>query len=76
MKGQSTISFVLEDIVRSQFVNRTKELSLFEDLLRSDKPIGVLSIAGDGGTGKTLLVLRALQQAAENPRVLCVAPID
>jgi tetratricopeptide (TPR) repeat protein len=76
MKGQSAISSVLEDMVRSQFVNRTKELSLFEDLLRSDKPIGVLSITGDGGDGKTWLVLRALQQAAENPRVLCVAPID
>jgi hypothetical protein len=76
MKGQSTISSVSEDMVRSQFVNRTRELSLFEDLLRSDRPIGVLSISGDGGAGKTWLMLRALQQAAENPRVRCVAPID
>ena len=76
MKGQSAISYALEDMVRSQFVNRARELSLFEDLLGSDKSIGVLSIAGDGGTGKTWLVLCALQQAAENPRVLCVAPID
>jgi tetratricopeptide (TPR) repeat protein len=63
-------------MVQSQFVDRTSELGLFEDLLRSDKPVGVLSIAGDGGAGKTWLMLRALQQTAENPRVLCVAPID
>ncbi len=76
MKGQSAISSVLEDIVRSQFVDRIKELSQFDDLLRSGKPVGVLSIAGDGGAGKTWLMLRALQQAAENPRVLCIGPID
>lgn len=76
MKGQGANSSVLEDTVRSQFVNRAEELGLFKDLLRSDKPIGVLSIAGDGGAGKTWLMLRAIQQVAENPRVLCVVPID
>lgn len=76
MGNKSAIPSIMEDIVQSQFVNRLKELSLFEDMLKADRTIGILSISGDGGTGKTWFMLRALQQALAKGRMLCAKPID
>jgi len=64
---EQTSSLIIQQIKES-FVNRDDDLKLIRESFKQNWPVRIVSISGDGGTGKTWLMYKAMMDFDGDPR--------